>query len=263
MIDSYKYDYINSAHAKAFYQRLRRHEANVFNAFFFDKESITEAQIAIRVRRAAKFFDLPEPAVLKGSECLATITYTDFSELGSEIRYDPGKLQDIGVNNVDAFDAILTHELSHQFLARRRFNFCRNKNWSIELACDFIVGVRCSADMLASGKYKYAVGQMRESETHPAGEFRHKAVKAGFDFAEWLSRRGQYPTAQLAIIGINKFLCQESARLNASYHAYLTTRAQAPTAAIEIMNLPDTNLIKQAILKIEAERARNHDKQSK
>jgi len=251
--------YMNSPEAKAFYKLLRRHEANVFNALFKDKEPITEEDIDKRVKRAALFFNLPIPTILKSSDCLAKISFTDHTELGSEIRYDIKKLEEIGINNVDAFEALLTHELSHQYLATYRFNFCRNKNWSVELACDYIVGVRCSANMIASGKYKYAVSQMKASESHPDGEFRLKAVKTGFDFAEWLIRRGKCPNAEMALIGINKFLCEQSAQLNESFFRFMTTPPPPPLKERDIMDLPDSNLIKQYVLKWRAEQAQKQN----
>ncbi len=253
--------YMNSQEAQAFYKLLRRHEANVFNALFKDKEPITEEDIDKRVKRAALFFDLPIPTILKSSDCLAKISFTDHTELGSEIRYDIKKLEEIGINNVDAFDALLTHELSHQYLATYRFNFCRNRSWSVELACDYIVGVRCSANMIASGKYKYAVSQMEASESHPDGEFRLKAVKTGFDFAEWLMRRGKRPSAETALIGINKFLCEQSAQLNESFFRFLTTPPPPPHKERDIMDLPDNNLIKQYVLKWRADQAQKQNRQ--
>lgn len=245
--------YMSSPEAHAFYKLLRRHESNPFNAFFYDKEPLTEEDIKIRVTRASEFFDLPIPNLVSQCETLAKITFSDSSELGSEIQYDVKKLYEIGINNLDAFDAMLTHELSHQFLATQKFNFCQNKQWCIELACDFIVGVRCSANMIASGKYKYAVSTMKTSATHPDGSFRLKAVKCGFDFAEWLFRKMQKPTAESAMVGLTRFLISNSKALNESYYTFLTTPPTLPQKPRDIMDLPDSNLLKQAVLKYRAE----------
>lgn len=251
--------YMNSPEARAFYKLLRRHEANVFNALFEDKEPITETDIQQRVRGAARFFELPIPTVIASSNCLAQITYSNHTELGSEIKYDIRKLEEIGINNVDAFDALITHELSHQFLSGYRFNFCRNINWSIELACDFIVGVRCSAGMIASGKYKYAVSRMRVTETHPEGSFRLKAVKSGFDYSEWLIRKNVRPMASTAIQGFNKFLCEHSSELNESFVRYMTAPPQPPLKERDIMDYPDSNLLKQYVMKHRAQQALNQE----
>lgn len=250
--------YVSSPETHAFYRLLRRHECNVFNALFHDKETITEEAIKVRVRRASEFFDLPIPTMIDNCETLAKITYSNSTELGSEIQYDIKKLYDVGINNVDAFDAMLTHELSHQFVAGRRFNFCENRQWCDELACDFIVGVRCSANMIASGKYKYAVSTMKTSATHPDGSFRLKAVKSGFDFAEWLFRKKQRPTAEAAMLGLTRFLIANSKELNHSYHKFLTTPPATPQKPRDIMDLPDSNLLKIAILKHRAEQDRKN-----
>lgn len=244
--------YINSSEARHFYKRLRRDESNVFNAVFYDRETVNEHDIEHIVKRAAFFFDLPIPSMIKCSDCLAKISFPDFTELGSEIRYDASKLEDIGINNVDAFDALLTHELSHQCLARYHFNFCRCQSWCMELACDFMVGVRCKAGFIATGKYKYAVGHMEVSYTHPEGFFRQKAVEAGFNFAARLKEKGLEVTVKLAIIGLNKFLCEQSKALNMDYVRMLRDldhpRPKQPE--LDIMSLPDTNLIKQLVMKI-------------
>ncbi len=241
--------YVSSPEAHVFYRLLRRHECNVFNALFHDKETITEEDIRVRVKRASEFFDLPIPIMIDNCETLAKITYSNSAELGSEIQYDIKKLYDIGINNVDAFDAMLSHELSHQYLANQRFNFCQNPQWCIELACDFIVGVRCSANMIASGKYKYAVSTMKASPSHPDGSFRLNAVKSGFNFAEWLFRKRRRPTANDAMLGLTRFLCSNSKALNESYYKFLTTPPVSPAKTRDIMDYPDSNLIKQAVLR--------------
>lgn len=257
--------YISSPEAHAFYRLLRRHECNVFNALFYDKETITEEDIRARVTRASEFFDLPIPTMIDKCETLAKITYSNSAELGSEIQYDIKKLYEIGINNLDAFDAMLSHELSHQYLATRRFNFCQNPQWCIELACDFIVGVRCSANMIASGKYKYAVSTMKASPSHPDGSFRLNAVKSGFDFAEWLFRKRRRPTVNEAMIGLTRFLCSNSKALNESFYKFLTTPPPVPSKQRDIMDYPDSNLIKQAVLKHrtiqEKERQNDADRQ--
>ncbi len=250
--------YVSSPEAHEFYKILRRHECNPFNAHFYDKEPLTEDEIKKRVKRASDFFDLPIPTMVSQCETLAKITFSDSSELGSEIQYDVKKLYEIGINNLDAFDAMLTHELSHHFLATQKFNFCHNKQWCIELACDFIVGVRCSANMIASGKYKYAVSTMKTSATHPDGSFRLSAVKSGFDFAEWLFRKNRKPTAMNAMLGLTRFLIANSKALNKSYFKFLTTPPAPPEKPCDIMDLPDSNLIKQAVLKYRAEQERKN-----
>jgi len=103
---------------ESFAKFTRRNVSNIFNAHFYDKEMITEDAINDRVSKTANFFNLPAPMLLKASECLAQISFSEITELGSEIRYNLVRLEELGVNNLDAFDAILTHEIGHQFCLR-------------------------------------------------------------------------------------------------------------------------------------------------
>lgn len=251
-------DYMNSPEAQAFYKIFRRHECNVFNALFKDKEVITEEIIKERVARASKFFDLPIPTLINNCNTLAKIVFSDCSELGSEIRYDIKKLEEIGINNPDAFDAMLSHELSHQLLAREKFNFCQNSSWCMELACDFITGARCSANHIALGKYKYAVSSMKASKTHPGGEFRLKAVKSGFDFTEWLYRKDVRVSIKSILLGVNQFLCLNSKALNEAFLKFITTppTQQKP---FDVMDLPDNNMIKQYVIRYREQQSRKQN----
>lgn len=240
-------DYMNSPEAQEFYKLLRRNEANPFNALFYDKEKLTEESIAERVKKASRFFDLPIPIMIDSCDSLASITFSD-SDKRSEIRYDVSKLEEIGINNVDAFDALITHELSHRMLKDIVYNYCENSRWSNELACDFISGARCSVDRIATGKYKYAVSIMKESITHPGGEMRVKAVQAGYEFAEWLFEQGIRATIKIIMHGINQFLCINSKELNESYRNYVNSQSEL-VGQIDVKALPDDNLLKQKIIK--------------
>lgn len=233
---------------QSFYKYLRRHEDNIFNALFYDKEEYSEEILRARISEISEFFDLPFPILIDKSDCLAAITFTEFSELGSEIRFNVGMLKQCGINNVDAFDTVICHELTHQYLADKELNFCINKDWSIELGCDFFVGIRCSSRLRASGKYKYAVSRMRASLSHPNGCFRVKAVVAGFDFVNWMILKGIRLNVESSLLGLNYFLCSNSKEIN---DAYLSLEEPKPdeTAEIEISSLPDTNLIKQVLIK--------------
>lgn len=215
--------YMNSPEAQMFYRYHRRHQNNVFNAHFYDKEKITEDDINRRVRKASQFFELPVPEMISRCETLAKITFTELIELGSEICYDVEKLKEVGINNLDAFEAMLTHELSHQVVAFRKYHFLKNDNWSKELACDFIVGARCRTCALATGKYKYAVSVTEASLTHPGGSFRVKAVKSGFEFADRLIISRRPVTMEYLTLGINLFFCKNSSAINRSLDEYLHT----------------------------------------
>lgn len=240
--------YIGNVEFKDFYKYVRRHEDNIFNALFYDKEDYSEYILRERISEISDFFNLPFPTLIDKSESLASITFTDSFELGSEIRFNVEMLKQCGINNIDAFDTVMCHELTHQYLADKKLNFCYNKEWSVELGCDFFVGVRCASGLRASGKYKYAVSRMRASTSHPSGCLRVKAVLAGFDFVNWMISKGIKPDAEYSLLGLYYFLCFNSKEIN---NAYLSLDEFKPDEVpeIEISSLPESNLIKQVLTK--------------
>lgn len=151
---------------------------------------------------------------------MAQISYSEITELGSEIRYNLVRLEELGINNLDAFDAILTHEIGHQFLSDVTFNFCVNQNWAKELACDYFVGYRFGIENMATGKYKFVVSHLKESDTHPAGTFRVESVINGYEFGCKTRQDKTNRTADYAIVGFNMFLCSHSKLLNDSYNIF-------------------------------------------
>ena len=248
--------YMNSPEAQAFYKLLRQHEVNPFNALFYDKEDYSEDLLRERIAEISEFFSLPFPKPIDNSEYLASITYTEFTELGSEIRFNVDRLQQCGINNIDAFDAVMCHEVSHQYLADKELNFCFNNNWSIELGCDFFVGVRCASKLRATGKCKYVVSRMSPSETHPGGRFRVMAVMAGFEFVNWMISKGMKIDAEGSLLGLNYFMCTISKQLHMDYLS-LEKHKTKGTNEIDISSLAETNLIKQAVQKYNNQK--NHE----
>lgn len=246
--EEYLVSYIGSIKSHDFYKYLRRHEDNIFNALFYDKEDYSEYILRERISEISDFFDLPFPTLIDKSESLAAIIFTEISELGSEIRFNVEQLKQCGINNIDAFDTVMCHELAHQYLADKKLNFCINKEWGIELGCDYYVGVRCASRRRASGKYKYAVSKMKVSNSHPNGCFRVKAVVAGFDFVNWMMSRGIKPDAESSLLGLNYFLCSNSKEINNAYLSLDDTQSEE-MAEIEMSFLQEANLIKQALQK--------------
>ena len=55
----------------------RRHEANVFNAIFYDKEEVTEDDIRCIIADVATFFDLPKPEINGKCESFAEVLLGD------------------------------------------------------------------------------------------------------------------------------------------------------------------------------------------
>lgn len=54
---------MSSYNHKQWMKYLRRHEANVFNAMFYDKENVTEDDVQRIIADVSCFFSLPQPEV--------------------------------------------------------------------------------------------------------------------------------------------------------------------------------------------------------
>lgn len=52
---------------------MRRHEANVFNTIFYDKEEVTEDDIQHIITDVATFFNLPKPEINSKCESFAEV----------------------------------------------------------------------------------------------------------------------------------------------------------------------------------------------
>ena len=99
---------------------MRRHEATVFNAIFYDKEEVTEDDIQRIIADVAKFFDLPTPEINGKCESFAEVLMGD--KAGEcELLYNLEVLKKVGINNKDAFTLCFVHEMAHQTLYRHQF----------------------------------------------------------------------------------------------------------------------------------------------
>ena len=83
------------AHMAEWRKFLRRHEDNVFNGLFFDKEDITPEEVDKFVYDTAMFFDMPLPQVYDTCDTLAK----EIGRSGSDydIFYNEKLLRDAGI----------------------------------------------------------------------------------------------------------------------------------------------------------------------
>lgn len=157
---------------------MRRHESNIFNAFFFDNENITEEDLNTIISDIARFFDLPIPVINDRCEEMARIIMGENAR-DTELFYNIEMLKNAGINNKDAFTLCFVHEMAHQMLYTERFNLFRNERWMQELAADLTAGIYASLHLLSTGKFKYALSTQKPSLTHPDGKLREMVVDYG------------------------------------------------------------------------------------
>ena len=228
---------------------LRRHNANIFDVFFKDKEDITDDDIVATIGKVAKFFVLPVPVLHDKCETIAKVmTSSQASEC--ELYYNWQLMEKAGINNRDTLTLAFVHELAHELLYEVRFLLFENELWVQELAADMMVGAFSAiGDDVATGKYKYVLRQLPASVTHPDGELRAAIVEYGREYIAQLRKQGEVDNIQEVLKGLPAFVYEYYRELQESWSKVQLDddmeNASAETTSIDYEALPDTNFIKQ------------------
>lgn len=234
---------------------MRRHEANVFNAIFYDKEEVTEDDIQRIIADVAAFFELPVPEINGRCESFAEVLLGDKAE-ECELSYNLEMLRNAGINNKDAFTLCFVHEMTHQVLHRYQFLLFCSERWMQELAADLTAGLYAERHHLATGKFKYALSSQKYSITHPNGKLRERIVECGRHYLEQKMVNGAKMINMVLQI-MPSFVFTHKKELKKDWYQLLDeleTPPQEP-ARCRIEDLPDSNLIKQAVLKYKQSKA--------
>ena len=234
---------------------MRRHEANVFNAFFYDKEDVMEDDIHSIIADVAAFFDLPIPEINGKCESFAEVLLGDKAD-ECELSYNLEMLRTAGINNKDAFTLCFVHEMAHQALHRYQFMLFCSERWMQELAADLTAGLYAERHHLATGKFKYALSTQKYSITHPNGKLRENIVECGRHYLEQQMVDGAKMMNMVLQI-MPSFVFTHKKELKKDWHLLLE-ELEYPTQEpkqYKIEDLPDSNLIKQAVLKYKQSKA--------
>lgn len=231
---------------------VRWHNANIFDVMFKDVDcSLKDDELHSTISDITLFFGLNIPNIKTHCDTLARIELgSNNNENCSELYYNWQLLQKSGINNRDGFALCMVHELTHLYFKDTRFLLCRNERWCHELAADYVVGIYSALKGIAIGKYKYVVRQLPMTLTHPKGEHRAAAV----DFARECLFRFPWHDVDSAMAGLpafvygrQKLLNEELAQCTRGIKEKKDVILQSEPIAIE--DLPDNNLLKQAVLK--------------
>ena len=234
---------------------MRRHEANVFNAIFYDKEEVTEDDILRIITDVATFFNLPKPEINSKCESFAEVLMGD--KTGEcELSYNLEMLRKVGINNKDAFTLCFVHEMAHQALYRHQFMLFCSERWMQELAADLTAGLYAERHHLATGKFKYALSTQKYSITHPDGRLRKEIVECGRHYLEQQFVDGEKMMSWVLQM-MPSFVFTHKNELKKDWYQLLDDLEAPPQAPIHynIEDLPDSNLIKQAVLKYKQSKA--------
>ncbi|WP_300761898.1 hypothetical protein [uncultured Parabacteroides sp.] len=240
-------------------KHTRRHEANIFNALFYDQEAVNEEAVHTILSRVASFFDLPIPLLHGQCESMAKIMTSDDANQ-CELYYNMRMLNDVGINNLDAMHLCLVHEMAHQVLRDYKFRLFHNEKWIQELAADLIVGAYSQIHDIASGKYKYAVSIQKASLTHPDGLLRKSVIDFSRQSYE-LSSEGRLETIHQSLRTLPYFIFSHFDELRKGWNQVCDELEHPPVVQrTNIEDLPDSNLLKQMVLKYKQQKtAENED----
>ena len=232
---------------------LRRHNANIFDVFFKDKEGIEDETIVAAIAEVAKLFALPVPVLHDKCETIAMVM-TSSQACECELYYNWQLMEKAGINNHDTLALAFVHELSHEIIYQTRFLLFENELWIQELAADMMVGAFSAiGDDVATGKYKYVLRQLPASMTHPDGKLRASVVEYGREYITLLRKQGEVDDIQEVLKGLPAFVYGHYQELQESWSKVQLDddMEDALTEATpkDYETLPDTNLLKQYYLK--------------
>ena len=230
---------------------VRRHNANIFDVMFKDvDDSLKDDELCAIISDIALFFGLDIPNIKTHCDTLAKIELDSNNENCSELYYNWQLLQKSGINNRDAFILCMVHELTHLYFKDTRFLLCSNERWCHELAADYVVGIYSALKGIATSKYKYVVRQLSKTLTHPKGVHRADAV----EFARECMFRFLWCDVDSAMAGLPAFVYGRQKLLNEELVQCVRDIKEKKDVILQnepivIEDLPDNNLLKQAVLK--------------
>lgn len=243
---------------------IRRHDANIIDALFLDKDrDISDDDIKESVKQVADFFELPIPVIIETAETTAEVM-TSENAAECELSYNLQDMENSGLNNREAMKLAILHELAHQYLYNVRFMLFENELWVQELAADLLVGAfSILYGDVATGKYKYVVSTQKATLTHPDGKIRKEIVAYGQNYVEQLLKENSYQGIKYILSGLPAFIYSHYRDLQESWDAIsLDGTLREPKneeKTIDFGSLPDTNLLKQYLLKHKNDRKENKE----
>lgn len=246
-------EYINSSEYLEFLKWIRRENANIFDVFFHDKELVEKEYIKDEIAFLSEFFGLNEPNVEFESDSPLEVRLNDFQgNIVACISCNTKMLEDCGFNNKDAVVASLCHEFSHIYSHGHTYGYCDNEFWEAELYADFMASAVMTALNVAGGKYRYIIGEGKATLTHPYGEYRLRCAKTAREYVLSLPS-----IKKIALDDVESqfllFLLTNVKEINDYLHEHEEEIEHAldpkEEVKIDYMQYPDSNLIKQYILK--------------
>lgn len=156
--------------------------------------SLFECEKAIK--EACQFFEIPVPSISndltdipKGHTMFYSRNNNPKSFADDVLTYNMEQLKELGVNSMDAFSLVITHECAHRVLQNTTLPGLNNGRWEEELCCDFFMGVRCGIDkfsFLALDNVRKGLKDNPGAVTHPTGKLRYDVISYGITYVGYM-----------------------------------------------------------------------------
>lgn len=194
--------------------------ANIEKRGELDDKTLPDEMVVNAVRRACKFFGIPEvPIINAHGACVwpnDTRTYND-----DVFGFNREQLMTLGISGEDSLTLIYTHECAH-----RTLQGTYNDAWEEELACDFFAGVHAGMKDMNIDNFEAALGSTGGGITHPNGALRANFIEYGKQVAQDLIARGIEPTYDNCLERLNQHIIEKDG-LIAEYRQHFNYNALA------------------------------------
>lgn len=174
--------------------------ANIEKGDKLDDKTLPDEMVVNAVRRACKFFGIPEvPIVNAHGACVwpnDTRTYND-----DVFGFNREQLMSLGISGEDSLTLIYTHECAH-----RTLQGAYNDAWEEELACDYFAGIHAGMKGMNIDNFEASLGSTPGGDTHPNGALRAEFIEYGRQVAQEMKAHGIEPTYENCLEYLNKHI---------------------------------------------------------
>ena len=152
-----------------------------FDMFHFTwGDSLSDEMVIQSVQEASEFFNMNAPMSVHEVWTTGLMTGMSFTEDDDILVFSREQMYNMGITDKEGFDLVMTHEGAHRALQGLSTGFNPHLE---ELCCDYMAGVRAGLNGMDEGKLAGSLVVAGETETHPDGAARVRAIEEGVTFA--------------------------------------------------------------------------------
>lgn len=153
---------------------------------------LSNNEILQSVHEASEFFNLNDPQKILYRGTTGVVTRDPFTENDDVLLINRRQLLDLGINDKDGFDLVMTHEATHRMLQSISHSLASQQE---EICCDYMTGVRAGLNHMDVTSIINALAYQPEGSNHPNGSLRIEAIIQGYVFGiQFNDINGHAPT---------------------------------------------------------------------